>query len=1287
MNRSRNRLLTSSLLLLIAILPTAGSADESTLAVAPLTFEERVACVEKIEDVYWAHRIWPEGNPGVKPPRAEVVSRRQVETIVETSLLHEAALRVVWGAALSPAQIQAELDRVALESQHPELLRDVFSALDDDPYLVAECFVRPRLAERTLQHRYAADSEIHAATRRAAETILLSRPTAAGLEAHGASVSDLVFRVADSDAPDMATVGGSAPELLVSPDELADLTRWIEDKLGDLPALVGAGFSPLIEEERRFVSISVLGANDRSLRVSVASWAKDDMESWLEDLSPRPELVNPPRAHFTLPKINTKSFCVDNTWETTSTAGAPGSHSFNATVWTGTEMIVWGGGDWPGINQGGRYDLATNSWTATSTSGAPSARSNLAGVWTGTEMIVWGGVLYPTYYNTGGRYNAATNSWTATSTSGAPSARGYHTAVWTGTEMIVWGGNDNAAYLGTGGRYNPTSNTWAPTSMTGSPTARRQHTAIWSGSEMIVWGGEQGAADFNTGGRYTPTSDSWAPTSLTDVPEARNSHTAVWTGNEMIVWGGDGNISGWTDTGARYDPTTDLWTPTDTSSAPEERIGHSAVWTGSEMIVWGGGPNGSSVIDTGGRYDPVGDVWMATTTTGAPSPRGYHSFVWTGATPKMIIWAGWDATGPTLTGGLYCASGIVPYDFGDAPDPTYPTLLVNDGARHRGGGSLWLGATLDYDDDGQPTVNADGDDLDGTDDEDGVVFTSPANPGGVAGVEVVASEAGLLNAWVDFNADGDWEDAGEQIFADQALATGTNSLVFAVGAGAAVGGTVARFRFDSDGGLLPTGAASDGEVEDHPIEIVELDFGDVPDPTFPTLFASNGARHVIDGVTYLGAAVDADPDGQPSLHANGDDNDAQGDDEDGISYITWPVAGQICTIRVTASAAGVVNAWMDLNADGDWSDPGEQVFTDVAVVAGINNVDYAIPITAATGVETFARFRFSTVGGLSFDGPASDGEVEDYQMGIIALDYGDAPDPTYPTLDASNGARHIIGSGLFLGAGVDLEADGQPSALADGDDLDGSDDEDGVVFASGLGRGLEASLEVTSSGAGLLNAFVDFNADGDWDDAGEQVFTDRVLVAGVNPLTVAVPLGATLGTTFARFRLDTVGSLGPTGYATDGEVEDYRVEIVEGPDLALEMTASVEYVPSGDPLSYTITVTNNGPLPATSVTLTDTLPVAVTFVSSTPGSPECSFAGGTLTCALGALLALESTQVTVETVLDHPVWGSIVNTASVTAAETDPITANNTATVDTRIALFVDGFETGTTAMWSSTAP
>lgn len=166
------------------------------------------------------------------------------------------------------------------------------------------------------------------------------------------------------------------------------------------------------------------------------------------------------------------------------------------------------------------------------------------------------------------------------------------------------------------------------------------------------------------------------------------------------------------------------------------------------------------------------------------------------------------------------------------------------------------------------------------------------------------------------------------------------------------------------------------------------------------------------------------------------------------------------------------------------------------------------------------------------------------------LDYGDAPDPGYPTLLVNNGARHAISAGYFLGACVDAEQDGQPDPNATGDDLAGIDDEDGVVFASKLIQGKPANVTVTASAAGVLDAWIDFNNDGDWDEADEQVFTSLPLAPGANHLSFNVPASSLPATqTFARFRFSSTGGLSYTGLASDGEVEDYKVEIKRPPCL------------------------------------------------------------------------------------------------------------------------------------------
>ena len=91
------------------------------------------------------------------------------------------------------------------------------------------------------------------------------------------------------------------------------------------------------------------------------------------------------------------------------------------------------------------------------------AEPNHTAVWTGSEMIVWGGYgENGTPMNSGGKYNPATDSWTPVSDGDARQQRSIHTAIWTGSEMIVWGGTHRGNNLQTGGRYNPATDSWSP---------------------------------------------------------------------------------------------------------------------------------------------------------------------------------------------------------------------------------------------------------------------------------------------------------------------------------------------------------------------------------------------------------------------------------------------------------------------------------------------------------------------------------------------------------------------------------------------------------------------------------------------------------------------------------------------------------------------------------------------------------------------------------------------------------------------------------------------------------
>ena len=458
-------------------------------------------------------------RPDVKPSLDAVMSQAQIEKKVADYLRKSQALEDYWQRPITAEQLQAEMDRMAKNTRQPEVLRELFAALGNDPFVIAECLARPALTENLL-----------------------------------------------------------APNTVA----LAEQTSRIHNEI------VG------------------------------------------------------PESNYTLPNVADGN-CTADSWTATTTSHAPtGRTSFTA-IWTGTEMIVWGGRGINMLNTGSRYTASTDSWTATSIINVPVARDAHTAVWTGSEMIVWGGADESFHVlNTGGKYNPVANTWIATSTVNAPTARAAHTAVWSGTEMIVWAGNggDN-----TGGRYNPNTDSWTATSTTNAPTSRFAATAVWTGSKMIVWGGNDNITYFNTGGSYDPGTNSWVRTSTSNAPAGRYEHTAVWDGTQMIVWGGY-NVSQYFNTGGSYNPNTDNWTATTTANAPTHRALHTAVWTGSEMIVWAG-YDGNNGVNTGGKYNPGTNSWTATTTTNAPEPRFDPQAVWTGS--EMIIWGG---TGNS--GGRYC---------------------------------------------------------------------------------------------------------------------------------------------------------------------------------------------------------------------------------------------------------------------------------------------------------------------------------------------------------------------------------------------------------------------------------------------------------------------------------------------------------------------------------------------------------------------------------------------------------------------------------------------------------
>src|SRR5205823_319641 len=142
-----------------------------------LTFAERISHQRAIEEVYWRHRIWPKERPDPKPSVNAVMSQAQLEKKVVDYLRNSQALADYWQQPITAEQLQAEMERMAQHTKQPEVLRELFEALGNDPFVIAQCLARPALSERLVTNFYAYDQRFHGELRQRAEAELQTHPT------------------------------------------------------------------------------------------------------------------------------------------------------------------------------------------------------------------------------------------------------------------------------------------------------------------------------------------------------------------------------------------------------------------------------------------------------------------------------------------------------------------------------------------------------------------------------------------------------------------------------------------------------------------------------------------------------------------------------------------------------------------------------------------------------------------------------------------------------------------------------------------------------------------------------------------------------------------------------------------------------------------------------------------------------------------------------------------------------------------------------------------------------
>jgi hypothetical protein len=360
-----------------------------------------------------------------------------------------------------------------------------------------------------------------------------------------------------------------------------------------------------------------------------------------------------------------------------------GGRSGHTAVWTGREMVIWGGAsdfDSDPLTDGAAFDPAGHTWRKLPA--APlSPRFDAQAVWTGGEMIVFGGSsIDGEILADGAAWDAAANRWRALPASPL-GARDGAVVAWAGDRLVVWGGatappddapdtassgdtpeppgdemkNDGAAYV-------PATDSWVPVPAAPIP-ARSDADSAWTGTRLIVSGGyHEGDDDDRTdGAALDPVSGSWSPIATRPSPGSCGGGSdcaGIWTGTVALF-----PVSG-----VAYDPAGDRWSamapaPTPDGPAP----GEPAVWTGRRFMTWGisgadaddaSGDSGDAAAGGGdgpppthgAMYDPAANRWQPFV-AGPLSSRVSHTAVWTGQ--EMLIWGGTSGETPLADGAAY----------------------------------------------------------------------------------------------------------------------------------------------------------------------------------------------------------------------------------------------------------------------------------------------------------------------------------------------------------------------------------------------------------------------------------------------------------------------------------------------------------------------------------------------------------------------------------------------------------------------------------------------------------
>lgn len=293
-----------------------------------------------------------------------------------------------------------------------------------------------------------------------------------------------------------------------------------------------------------------------------------------------------------------------------------------AAVWTGDEVLLWGGdhisnGQCPGAlsnprDVGARYHRATQTWSNMNTAGAPTPRHVGAAIWTGTEMVVWGGFGSPGETLTdGARYNPTSDSWSALSTDGAPTNGCPQTVATTQQDLLLWFGGEGYSYALSTDLWQPLPSLPDEFSLDTSST--------WSGRELfVIESSELGAQSCTLlAAALDPMSGEWRP--IANPPGCFSSARTYWSGQHILLWGNEG--------AALYSACDDEWKPLPNARPPVDAATAEFTWLGQQLLAQFAErvPGSDFLPSVYYRYVPPDDAWFEM------EPLEFGTGVWTGS--------------------------------------------------------------------------------------------------------------------------------------------------------------------------------------------------------------------------------------------------------------------------------------------------------------------------------------------------------------------------------------------------------------------------------------------------------------------------------------------------------------------------------------------------------------------------------------------------------------------------------------------------------------------------------